>query len=266
MIDMYETPYKNVHINVAAPKITVRCSGGFDSAVLLYLVAKACNQHNPTAVIQPITVIRTNNPDNENQHHSRMNNLPVVDTIVEWTRTQFPNITINDKMYLDTPQWWENGCEPYNLNQLNLVIANAPADATRDEDHARVHNLPILDDKYIAELLDFNGVTKNPPIALSGHEFRELSRDIDHDEPPMAEDSCSVHTSQNILKTQFQESFRNTDKRVTIYLARELNIFDKLNEITVSCEGNREATDGWTRTCDVCWWCLEREWAISEVQ
>lgn len=264
MIDIYETPYKNVHINVAAPKITVRCSGGFDSALLLYLVAKACNTHNPTVVIQPITVVRTNSPDHE--YHSRINNLPVVDRIVDWVRTQFPDITINDKMYMDTPQWWENGCEQYNLNQLSLAVQNAPEDATREEKHAELHNLTVLDDMYIAELLDFNGITKNPPIPLVGHEFRELSRDHNHDHPPMAQDSCSVHTSQDILRIQFQESFRNTDKRVTIYLAQQLGVFDTLNEITVSCEGNREATDGWTRTCNECWWCLEREWAINEVQ
>jgi len=264
MIDIYETPYKNVHINVAAPVITVRCSGGFDSALLLYLVAKACNKHNNTATIQPITVIRTN--DENYERYSRVDNVSIVNSIVGWVKTQFPDLNINDTVSMDTPHWWENGCEQYALNQLKLAMSFAPEDATRDEDHARLHDLSILDDKYETELFDFNGITKNPPVVFNGHEFRETIRDNDHETPPMLPDSASVCINQGMLKAQFQESFRNTDKRVTIYLSKQLGIFDTLNEITRSCEGNREATDGWTKTCDTCWWCLEKEWAINEVQ
>ena len=262
MIDIYETPYKNVHINVAAPVITVRCSGGFDSALLLYLIAKACNEHNNTAVIQPVTVIRTNNEEYE--RFSRIDNVPIVNAIVDWVRSEFPNLSIKNTVHKDTPLWWENGCEQYNLNQLDLALSFAPVDATRDKDHARLHDLSILDDMYDTELFDFNGITKNPPVTLAGHEFREITRDIDHEIPPMAAGSSSVLINHGNLRAQFQESFRNTDKRVTIYLAKQLGIFEKLNEITRSCEGNREATDGWTKTCDECWWCLEKQWAISQ--
>ena len=73
MISIYETPYKNVHINVSAPLCTVRTSGGFDSGLLLYMVAKTCAEHNPTAEIQPITVVRTNEDQHPEWH--RVDNL-----------------------------------------------------------------------------------------------------------------------------------------------------------------------------------------------
>lgn len=254
MIDFYETPYKNVHINVAAPIITVRCSGGFDSALLLYMVAKACKQLNPTAVIQPITVVRTNEEQHPEWH--RVDNLPIVDDIIAWVREQFPDVNIKDKQWLDALKWWENGNVSYTDAQKKLVIQNIDVNA-------------LLESQYVTRVLDYNGVTKNPPVPMSinnMHEHRVRKRDFDDGiSPAVDENSATVVHEMGGTNTNFVEPFRNTDKRVTMYLAKKLGILETLDSITRSCEGGREETENWTKICSTCWWCQERAWAMAEV-
>ena len=167
MTNIYETPYGNVHLPVASPIVTVRCSGGFDSALLLYLIAQACSENNPTAIVQPITVVRTNEDDHPSWH--RVDNLPIVDGIVDWVRTQFPSVTIRDKNWKDAIKWWENSNISYTDAQRALV----------DE---QTDSIVELEGAYSCRVFDYNGVTKNPPVPMTindMHQHRELKRDVD---------------------------------------------------------------------------------------
>ena len=252
MTKIYETPYGNVHLPVASPIVTVRCSGGFDSALLLYLIAQACSENNPTAIVQPITVVRTNEDDHPSWH--RVDNLPIVDGIVDWVRTQFPSVTIRDKNWKDAIKWWENSNISYTDAQRALV----------DE---QTDSIVELEGAYSCRVFDYNGVTKNPPVPMTindMHQHRELKRDVDDaNSPAVAEGSCTVIHNVNGSRCRFVEPWRNADKRVTMHIARQLGVFDKINEISRSCEGDRESTDSWTKICGVCWWCQEREWACT---
>jgi hypothetical protein len=258
MIDVYETPYKAVHINVAAPVITVRTSGGFDSAVVLYLVAKGCAEHNTNAIIQPITVVRTNDVNYQSWH--RVDNLPIVDGIIDWVRSQFPTVTIRDKLWENAHHWWNNNNISYLKAQRRLVRDVA----------ASLESVELGPD-YMAKLIDYNGITKNPPVPMSDGSGGVPNRNIDSHMPAINEGSATVMFMNGDFALDIQtqrtithiEPFRNADKRITIHLATELGIFDTLNDITRSCEGGREETDGWTKTCDICWWCLEKDWAIQ---
>ena len=37
----------------------------------------------------------------------------------------------------------------------------------------------------------------------------------------------------------------------------------ELFELTVSCIGHYDNTDGFTKSCKECWWCHERKWAFK---
>lgn len=252
MTKIYETPYGNVHLPVTSPIVTVRCSGGFDSALLLYLIAQACTENNPDAIIQPLTVVRTNEVEHPSWH--RVDNLPIVDGIVDWVRTQFPSVTIRDKNWKDAFKWWENNNISYTGAQRALV----------DE---QTDSISELEGAYSCRVFDYNGVTKNPPVPMTindMHQHRELKRDDnDANSPAVAEGSCTVIHNLNGSRCRFVEPWRNADKRVTMYIARQLGVFEKINEISRSCEGDRESTDSWTKTCGVCWWCQERDWAMK---
>jgi hypothetical protein len=259
MIKIYQTPYGDVYIPVYAPKISVLCSGGFDSALLLYMVAKTCHEFNPTATIMPLTVVRATD-DTDSEHRRRVDNLPIVDNIINYVRGKFPNLDIQDKKYKLAYKYWENGNKTYLEAQKNLIKENI--------------DISLLDDlqepyKYIQ--LNFNGVTKNPPVPMNFtadmHQFRELHRDTNcKKHQSISEGSASTsHLAGQRLLVEFIEAFRNADKRITITLAKQLGIFWDLNNMTRSCEGNHLDTNYWTTTCGKCWWCQERDWAVKEV-
>tara|TARA_B100001778_G_C18599736_1_gene636614 strand:- start:2685 stop:3455 length:771 start_codon:yes stop_codon:yes gene_type:complete len=254
MTKIYETPYGAVHIPIVSPIITVRTSGGWDSALLLYMVAKTCVEAKANAIIQPITVVRTNEDEYPDWH--RVDNLPIVDVIVDWVRSEFPTADVKDKIWKDAFKWWENGNISYTDAQRDLVREAAEASP------------PMHQSWHDCQLHDYNGVTKNPPVPMliaDKHQYRELKRDHnDANSPAVAEDSCTVIHGPHNLNRRMVEPFRNADKRVCMYLARQFGIFEKLNTISRSCEGDRESTNSWTKVCGICWWCQEREWACKE--
>ena len=253
MIKIYQTPYGDVHIPVGSPIITVRTSGGFDSGLLLYLVAQTCAELNPSAVIQPITVVRTNQEDRPNWH--RVDNRPIVDNIVEWVQSQVPTVNVKTKQWTDAIEWWTNGNVSYTDAQRNLVKQNYRA--LTEDDNA----------DYVCGIHDFNGVTKNPPVPMTinnMHQHREIKRDVnDKNAPAIAENSCTVVHNKDGRDGRFVEPFRNADKRVVMWLSNNLGIIETLDTLTRSCEGGREETDNWTKVCGTCWWCQERDWAKS---
>ena len=261
MNKIYQTPYGNVHIPVYAPKISILCSGGFDSALLLYMVAKTCQEFNPTATIMPLTVVRATD-DTDDEHRRRVDNLPIVDNIINWVRGHFPDIDIQDKQYKLAYKYWENKNISYLEAQKNLI-----------KESIDISLLDDLQEPYKHIQLNFNGVTKNPPVPMDFtadmHQFRELHRDTNcKKHQPMSDGSAStIHKVgwKYPDLVEFIEAFRNADKRVTITLAKQLGIFWDLNNMKRSCEGNHLDTNYWTTTCGKCWWCQERDWAIKEV-
>tara|TARA_B100000900_G_scaffold255377_1_gene217600 strand:+ start:3889 stop:4701 length:813 start_codon:yes stop_codon:yes gene_type:complete len=268
VIDRYSTPYGNVVVDVSAPVLVVRCGGGFDSAVLLYLVAKSAAKHNPDALIQNITVTCTNENDPESPDTHMFNNLPIVSKVVEWVQSVYPDLNIR-KSHADAINW--KAGENY-INVQNQMVENyCDFDATKDKKFANKTGCTLVQDPFNHHVIDYSGVTKNPPIEFTGHyldgnvnDFREKHRDVDHLQPAEL-DSCTVIVNKNVPRVQKQENFRNADKRVTVSLAKQLGIFDIVNNISWSCQGTREATNSWTKICNVCYWCMEREWAISHV-
>jgi hypothetical protein len=257
MTKIYNTPYGAVHIPVESQMITVRTSGGFDSALLLYMIAQTCAELNPNAIIQPITVVRAN-PDDDRTWLYRVDNRPIVDTIIDWVRKEIPVADIRDKQWLDAINWWENGSATYLAAQKNLVVQNL--NPIRKAEMAN---------GQVSRVHDYNGVTKNPPVPMAidnMHQYRELKRDHnDPTSPAVAIDSCTVVHNANGDDCRYVEPFRNADKRVTMWLADNLGILDTLDKITRSCEGDGNKTDNWTKTCDTCWWCQERAWAHREI-
>jgi len=268
VIDRYNTPYGNVVVDVSAPILVVRTGGGFDSAVLLYLVAKSAAKHNPDALIQCITVTCTNENDPLSPETNMFDNLPTVSKVVGWVQSVYPNLNIR-KSHADAINW-EIGKNFIDM-QTHMVENYCDFDATKDKKFANRTGCTFIQDPYNHHVIDYSAVTKNPPLKFSGHYldgdvngFRETHRDENHPVPAEL-DSCTVIVNKNVVRVQKQENFRNADKRVTVSLAKQLGIFPKVNSISWSCTGGGELTDRWTTPCGICYWCLEREWAIEQV-
>ena len=92
----YETPYGKVFINVNSKNVGIFLSGGLDSAVILYLIAKAFTENNINVPIQPVT-IRRGNPTNMKEF-DRVDIYPYADKIINFVKSKFPNIIILDSI------------------------------------------------------------------------------------------------------------------------------------------------------------------------
>ena len=269
MIEIYETPYGNVEINVDAQRAVVSVSSGFDSALLLYMVALAAKTHNPTLEIYPVTARRVNPQHDRPEPYfkdifDRVDNYQNAVKVVEWVRSKFPDVDIKDNLLYDSSYWQYCQDDPImGIRNTYIMAQKLP--------HTYALFLPYQNNVgYSYDSVSFSGVTKNPDFELGG-DNPEVHRNY-----KISTDDASKISIQKKIKTVpvtvnnnsfpeltvlFTEPFRNGDKRATFWLADELGILDTLLDISRSCEGTRENTNNWTEECFECWWCYERKWA-----
>jgi cobalamin-dependent methionine synthase I len=260
---VYNTPYGKVSINTEAVNVGIFLSGGMDSAVLLYLVAKTFSERNITTSIQPVTV-RRGNPTGF-KYYDRVDIYPYANRIIKYVRDAFPNVTIYDTIKEDANYWWITTVDPegghkgsYTTTQTNLsnFLTWKYADDHLIEKLAEQNMEPQqgIDTLYC----EYNGVTKNPPedadVPLSEESHRDHVRNY-VDGFATVVDYGKFH--------RYYEPIRNADKRITMWLAHELNILEDFLDITRSCEGGPVETENFTTECMKCWWCLERHWALE---
>jgi hypothetical protein len=252
----YETPYGDVYILHNAKSLGLAISGGFDSAVLLYLLAKTINDTGSNAEIYPFGARKTN--PTEYRDYDRVDVYPYVDKVLEFVKSQFPNVKIHNQYRKDADFTW---LSYYKNNRYLGSYTEVLNLLTRYM--SWYHSGPEAVKKFSPNYgdilyVDYGGVTKNPKeLPLSGEDYR-----ADPSPNYISEGAATVvyTDSENPYMVYF-EPFRNADKRVTFYLAEQHNIRKKLLEITRSCEGDVFNTENFTKTCNICWWCLERDWA-----
>lgn len=237
----YETVYGNILFDFKYSNAIVRLSGGFDSAVMLYALVKAASEKGiKNFKVYPITVRRVGNRKRNHPDFDKPDPEPIVKDIINFVREEFPDIVIKDSLIGDTENWWKD--RVYVNAQKKLII--------KIMDYLKNNN-------EINNFWIYNGVTKNPDTILDKNDpHPEPHRsvfDLDNAYP----NSISVM----IEKDNTIDPYRNFDKRAVFSLADKLGIKEKLLEITRSCEGFRWDTENFITTCNVCWWCLEREWA-----
>jgi hypothetical protein len=244
----YNTPYGTVYINYEAENISVKLSGGFDSALLLYMVAKTANEHNSSTVIRPIT-IRKGNPT-EFKQYDGFDTYEYTDKIIKWVRECFPQIKIEDSVKHDANYWWitqeQNGRPIGSYTYTQQLLTEF------------MYWKYVLLSKNRNKLLyaEYVGITKNPsdnnfPKSTETHREKTVKGAV----TPQSLTIIDYDTDRAYI-----EPFRNGDKRVTFWLANNFSIMDTLLNITRSCEGDYIDTENFTKECGTCWWCLERDW------
>lgn len=266
MIDIYETPYGTVEIDVDAQRVVVAVSSGFDSALLLYATALAAKKYNPTLEIYTVTARRVNSLTEPHLREvfDRVDNYANAVKVVEWVRSCFPEIDIKDNILHDA-YFWQYCQDDMILGKRHTYIMSQKMPYTY------AVCLPYQNDtNFKYNVISLSGVTKNPDFELGGNN-PETQRNLKlpNDNPT----SVTVKNKSLInpllanymkltnLRVLLSEPFRNGDKRVTFWLADNLGILDNLLAISRSCEGPRDLSNNWTEECHHCWWCYERTWA-----
>jgi hypothetical protein len=255
---VYETPYGNVLININTKYVGIFLSGGLDSAVILYLIAKSFSENNITTPIQPVT-IRRGNPTLLTEY-DRVNIYPYADKIINYVRNKFPEVNILDTLKEDANYWWasvhENGRNIGSYTFLQTVLSNYLIwSYTRSNIIENYFN-----SSYDYLYCEYFGTTKNPPKESSVPQSEESHRDYFTEN--YVKDCATTINSGYKDYIAYYQPFRNADKRITMWLANQFDILEDLLPITRSCEGGPIETENFTKECMECWWCLERHWAL----
>lgn len=252
MIKIYETPYGKVELPLDTKNVIVRLSGGFDSAVMLSLLAMNAV---PGTVFHPITTVKgrvANSP-----FLDRVDVSPIAKKVAKHIQEKYSdrNITILEPVVAISFNWHETRSYVETQNYLIQTAAERVGEG---------------DPNFKYTTIEYNGVTKNPPIQIAPDDFHS-GREEHRDRRITANDSDTSSSPDSVTVLRIHnpkhlkvEPFANADKRVTMWLADHIGELDTLLKISRSCEGNRETTDNWTKECVThCWWCYERYWALE---
>jgi len=250
--------FGNVFFDLSEKHIILKFSGGFDSAILLYVLASEIHKNNLDITIHPITIKKIGNEKNlpKLDKFDPENNIK---NLINFVKEQFPAVKISDPEFGTVDEWWLKGNEKASVYALNSLLKKV---------HKSLH---------VKHVFDYSGVTKNPDIVIGEEFFNELDENgneiIVHRNPEKHRDEIVNSFVENTVSVLIKENsitrvepFRNMDKRITISLAADYGILDFLLKNTRSCEGRRGRTNNFTTTCTEefrCWWCHEREWALN---
>ena len=227
MILLTDSFGQSAHIKIPrnVKKLGISMSGGADSAILCYIVAKHLKEINSDIVIHPFSCNWQVRPWSQGK----------VRKIVEEIKksTGYKNFGHIYKFTIDMDEI-EQG----------------------DDRKAKVfgyYTRFMLDNNLIDHF--FSGKTKNPSFEIMKN-FKDQVRQKDRDTPTLR--SIYKDTVETI-------PFAMVDKRFVIDMYKRHNLLNTLLPLTRSCEGSEELTDNFASTCGQCWWCNEREWALKQV-
>ena len=211
-------------------RIVVKCSGGADSTLLLYLLNQYLLSEERLDV--EITVV-TKNDNFLVQRPTAIYSQKIIHKIMELI--------------------------PYNLIKGHYSFFNKNADTRYDMEYTTLH----FDNKETDLILD--GRTANPrrlpQRLLDDKDFieqRAASRDYDvKDVDGIGADGWK----DGVIKMFFP--FANVDKRWIADMYDLYNIRESLFPLTWRCVAWAHRTENHTKPCGDCWWCKERDWAFN---
>lgn len=230
----------NIPFDTNWKSVAISLSGGADSALLAYLIISQAPTDLSIHIISHTRMWKTRPWQQEDSKR-----------VFDWLSVKFPKARMMRHVSFIAPDI-----------EYGNIGASIP-----DEYHKFVSGDNIQQRAY-AEYVCFkynidayyNGVTRNPrSVDFSGM----LERDIDP-----TDDNKHLLEMTHMGRKVFHP-FRFTDKSAIVKKYKELELMD-LFDITRSCEGEFEGIDYTTYkpgqyvpTCGECFWCKEREWAIS---
>lgn len=102
----------------------------------------------------------------------------------------------------------------------------------------------------------YSAITANPPKDIADSFCGEHKNSEQQDRDPAIQ-------RPTFISDTFCTPFTNINKKKIKELYDYLGVTKSLFPITRSCEGFKSKTENFTKTCNTCWWCLERKWAFE---
>lgn len=259
-----KTPQGDVCFDYEADIYTVMISGGIDSAVTLYALCNTIAEKHPnksTVIIHPLHVVRSNST-NIGVYDFRDTSLEV-NHIVEFVKSQFKELTITQPIIDKSDYWWI--FQPSHTGELErkYVIAQEALIKFVEWKYRNLDNLKIHHYHGNSKSPNIKKFPKLKNVVNSVASSTVLARDKDSKETIYHGSVTRYVPSKEDKNIVYYQPFRNADKRIIMWVANKLNVLEKLNDITNSCEGDKYQTGNFKYTCNKCWWCLERQWALD---
>ena len=207
--------------------IGIKISGGADSALLCYVLAKYKAEERPEINIHPMTVVNIAKPYQ----------LLVSKRIIDFCEKEF-NIKFAE----------HQTCDP--------AMEGPELGAAQDK---------LVEDTYKRKIIDCHaiGLTANPlKDASTLHLFNDegFKRVPERDRDRELKPTCFIKNN-NPMKSF--RPFSNIDKQGICELYQHFGLMETLFTLTKSCEG---FTPNWDSPhCGECWWCMERQWGFNRL-
>ncbi len=209
-------------------------SGGADSSLLCYLLAKKILQESLPLQIQPITV-----------DYKRPFRFIAGDVVTEIKKLLSANSIFKEHLVYNPPTdiVWSHAELTSQFHLLN-------------EKHVRENKFQIL----------YSGITTNPPIEVQEKFIWGILADVEAKRGTSVPKDKARHIvkhEQNIMYEFYEiKPFFDLTKQDIASLYLSLDLIDTLFPVTRSCE-DLTTTEG---HCGNCWWCEERLWAFGRLK
>jgi hypothetical protein len=219
-------------------KALISTSGGLDSTILLYLIAKYLPEMYAIPVIG-------------RDAYARWDALCAEENI-QWIQTQFPKSNIQDPIIYDfdhtDPYWQKIAKEEINKPHTKILALNGLS---------KVLQMKVAVNKIRKQTeieLFVSGTTANPPYEvmekLGFSHISEPARNLGKQEQWQNNNTHYI-------------PWINSDKKFIAAIYKEEGLMESLYPYTSSCVGMPEQTDYGQKECGECFWCHEKKWGFS---
>lgn len=230
----------NIHIPTHTPlgtkisTVGIWLSGGADSALLCYLLARQIIQDKLPLQIQPITI-----------DYKRPFSFIAGNVQRQIEKLLSANGIFKEHLVYNPPEntIWSREELAEQFHKLN-------------EKHVRENTFQLL----------YSGITTNPPIDIQESFNWGVLADVEakrgHHIPKQKIRHVVTQTTDRIYEFYELKPFFDITKKDIAEMYCDLKILDNLFPITRSCEDLKTVKGH----CGKCWWCEERLWAFERLE
>lgn len=211
--------------------IGIWMSGGADSSMLCYLLAKKIKEENLPIRIKPFTV---------QKKHGIFEFFKVIDKIKE----------LLDAEHIFTED----------------IVYTAPVEGWRREDYKAIYAVKNRENILKGEFqILFSGITTNPPKTVQENFKWGVLEDCENIRAEGKEKEKVKYFTETYQSVEYEffeiKPFFDINKKQVADLYKENNLLEELFPLTRSCESAYMDTGH----CGECWWCEERKWAFDKL-
>ena len=217
----------NLYYNTEWENIGYMVSGGLDSALGLFLLARELKEIGSKIKIHPITYIM--DPAYKPSQESYLKNvIPAVRNLSGYK---------------------------YIMDTQFVFLSDADSRPVKKDAKMRTTNEKFIATRHLSAL--YISDTLNPPEEVRSQWDNDNSRSTWRD---AALPSVEVHGS-----IAFVKPIVKLTKHDVVKIYKELNLLDSLASLTVSCDETINGIEFHNRSfpCGDCWWCRERRWGFE---